>query len=143
MADWYYWSWFECYLTNRQHYTFFDGQASSYLPVSSGVPQGSILGPLLFIIYTNDLPCNISSNVYSFADDTKLLHQISSFNDTIALQADLFAVQEWKLCLNESKCHLMSFSLKTVSNNTYTLNGSPIDTEGSTTGGNFRTGPWK
>ena len=86
------WRWFQCYLSNRQHFTCIDGVASACLPVSSGVPQGSILGPLLFILYTNDLPSNLQSPVYMFADDTKLLRVITSFNDNNELQSDLNSI---------------------------------------------------
>uniref|UniRef100_A0A1X7TZT7 Reverse transcriptase domain-containing protein n=1 Tax=Amphimedon queenslandica TaxID=400682 RepID=A0A1X7TZT7_AMPQE len=75
------WKWFECYLTYRIHFTSIDGVQSSCLPLSTGVPQGSILGPLLFLIYINDFPSQLLSKVYMFPDDTKLFRVVSSFND--------------------------------------------------------------
>ena len=70
------WKCFKAYLSDRFQCVFVDGKVSELLPVLSGVPQGSILGSLLFIIYINDLPSSlISSLAYLFADDTKCLKQ--------------------------------------------------------------------
>ena len=81
------WFWLKNYLKNRQHYVTIDGQSSHLLPVISGVPQGSILGPLLFIIYINDINLpSLHSSMFIFADDTKLLKHISSDQDMYQLQ---------------------------------------------------------
>ena len=66
-------SWFTKYLSNRKQYTVFEGVKSDFSDISHGVPQGSILGPLLFIIYINDLP-NVSTILHSvlFADDISM-----------------------------------------------------------------------
>ena len=65
--------WFRSYLKNRQQYVSFQGTQSSVLEIDCGVPQGSVLGPLLFLIYMNDLPsCLKHSEVILFADDTTL-----------------------------------------------------------------------
>ena len=66
------WLWFRAYLANRFQYVSVNNQYSQLLPVESGVLQGSILGPLLFILYVNDLPDTfLHSNMLLFADDTK------------------------------------------------------------------------
>ena len=111
------WLWFQSYLSSRRHFVCLDGIKSSSLPVLSGVPQGSIMGPLLFLIYINDLPTSIHHSLcYLFADDTKLIKAISSFNDCLLLQEDISSVQawcqKWNLPLNIRKCNALRFASK-------------------------------
>ena len=81
------WEFFKAYLSDCQQFVSIDGCSSSLLPVTSGVSQGSILGPMLFVVYINSLPDVIRSvTCLLFADDTKCCHRISSFSDTILLQ---------------------------------------------------------
>ena len=100
-------NWIKSYLTGRIQTTYIDSCYSDYTPVSSGVPQGSVLGPLLFIIYLEDLIRNIqmictNTTVYAFADDIKL-----SSTDPEDLQRALDVVTSWtntwKLKLNRDK----------------------------------------
>ena len=63
--------------------------------MTSGVPQGSVLGPILFIIYVNDLPEVVQSKLWMFADDTKIYRTISSNEDSILLQNDLSSIMKW------------------------------------------------
>uniref|UniRef100_A0A1X7SKP2 Reverse transcriptase domain-containing protein n=1 Tax=Amphimedon queenslandica TaxID=400682 RepID=A0A1X7SKP2_AMPQE len=109
------WEWFREYLTGRSHCTTINSVSSDYLPVLSGVPQGSVLGPLLFLIYINDIPEKISSDVSLFADDMKFLRTIYSHYDQVSLQSDIDSLiewcNEWKLNLNVNKCYHMSFSI--------------------------------
>ena len=65
-------SWIEKWLTHRRQRVIVDGEISNWKSVLSGVPQGSVLGPILFLIYINDLEDDISSKVLKFADDTKV-----------------------------------------------------------------------
>lgn len=111
------WRWFKGYLYNRKHYVCYKGYSSDLLPVISGVPQGSVLGPLLFLVYINDIPEGIChSSIYLFADDVKLLLTIISDIDRTYLQEDLDSVcgwtKEWKVMLNAMKCVQLHFSLK-------------------------------
>ena len=101
-------------MSNRYQCVSINGRLSSLLPVLSGVPQGSILAPLLFLIYINDLPsCVSSSLLLLYADDAKYLLPIKSCVDWQALQRDLDALttwsQKWSLPFNASKCASMSF----------------------------------
>ena len=90
---------------------------SLWVAVTSGGPQGSIFGPLLFIMYVNDLPKKIQySKCFMFADDAKIFKSISCLQDCINLQFDLNALVEWctfwKLDLNLNKCFVMIFFVK-------------------------------
>ena len=90
------WKWFKSYLCNRRQCVSVNGCLSSFLPVLSGVPQGSVVGPLLFLIYINDLPDAISyAHPFMFADDTKCLNSIYKATDCDQLQADLDALSDW------------------------------------------------
>ena len=104
------WKWFQSYLCGRSQRVTLSGASSNWLSITCGVPQGSILGPLLFLIYINDLPkaCNHVS-VYLFADDTNLCGLDCSRSD---IQTDLDNVASWlnanKLKLNLSKTFQIS-----------------------------------
>ena len=109
--------WIRDYLNKRKQRVVLDGVASDWLPVLSGVPQGSILGPLLFLLYINDLPLQASYSITSlFADDAKVFMEIKSPADSALLQSDLSNMcrwgRIWKLCFNPVKCKTMSFSRK-------------------------------
>ena len=88
-----------------------DGRASDPVPVLSGVPQGSVLGPVLFLIFINDFPDNIRSSVRLFADDCVLYRNIKSPLDCQILQDDLNSLakweMDWQMKFNVSKCHSM------------------------------------
>lgn len=108
------WKWFKSYLSGRSHYVSINDSCSEILSVVSGVPQGSILGPLLFIIYVNDLPQRtVSASTFLFADDAKCSLKIKVPTDCQLLQTDLNFLSdwslEWKLVFNELKCVLVRF----------------------------------
>ena len=76
----------------------------------SGIPQGSVLRPLLFVLYMNDLPDNIRSEVFMFADDTKVFREIRDDTDRVTLQTDLDELQTWKF--HPDKCKTMTVTRK-------------------------------
>ena len=109
------WNWFRGYLSSRMQCVTLNHCISDLLPVVSGVPEGSILGPLLFLIFVNDLPMSVTaSSIFLFADDTKCLLPVKTFSDCLSLQRDLHNLSlwslNWKLNFNESKCVLLRFS---------------------------------
>ena len=89
--------WIADFLNNRTQQVVVDGQFSTEVEVTSGVPQGSVLGPLLFLIFINDFPDYIkNSTVRLFADDCVLYKSITSPEDSVKLQEDLNHLQEWE-----------------------------------------------
>ena len=74
-------NWIEEWLALRRQRVIVDGEISNWKSVLSGVPQGSVLGPMLFLIYINDLEDDISSKVLKFADDTKLFRKVTNVTD--------------------------------------------------------------
>ena len=84
------------YLTVCQQIVVLNGQTSSWLNVKTGVPQGSVLGPLLFLIYINDLPDEITSSCKIFADDTSLFSKIENKSySNFQLNKDLETISKW------------------------------------------------
>ena len=104
------------FLSNRTQRVVLEGQKSSDVHVSSGVPQGSVLGPLLFVLYINDLPDKIKSHIKLFADDSLIYKTILSPEDHEELQNDLNEAAQWctdwLMSLNFHKCEHMKVSLK-------------------------------
>ena len=100
--------WIEQWLTDRRQRVVVDGEVSNWKSVLSGVPQGSVLGPILFLIYINDLDDSITSNVLKFADDTKLFRKVNTDGDKQHLQNDLDRLvkwsEKWQMLFNFGKC---------------------------------------
>ena len=125
-------TWLTQWLTCRSQSVVVDGYNSPDVPVLSGVPQGTVLGPLLFLLYINDLGENCTSRMRLFADDTLIYSTIESCNDAAKLQSDLTALQEWaqkwQMKFNPSKCHVLRISRKQnpVESN-YVLMGKGLD----------------
>ena len=127
-------NWFCSYLSGRRQRVTVLGATSEDLPVTSGVPQGSILGPALFLLYVNDLPEVISSNslVLMFADDTKIFREIKTLGDASSLQEDLGKLATWSqssgLLFNEAKCKAQHITRKTKQIlSSYELNNTALE----------------
>lgn len=88
---------FQEYLSHREQCVRIGNSISELLPVTSRVPQGSLLGPaLLFLVYVNDMPEYVlHSHIYSFADDTKFYRQVQSPSDIALLQQDIDSICRW------------------------------------------------
>uniref|UniRef100_A0A023G8J5 Putative rte ele1 orf1-h 1e-60-j 4 n=1 Tax=Amblyomma triste TaxID=251400 RepID=A0A023G8J5_AMBTT len=108
------------YLLDRFCFVSVNGQTSFVYPATSGVPQGSVLGPLLFSVFINDVSSAIkNSSFLLYADDIKIFKVIHSFQDCVLLQSDISAFSDWcamnRLTLNSSKTRVVSFTRKTHS----------------------------
>jgi hypothetical protein len=121
--------WVASFLTDRSQEVVVDGCSSSPCRVTSGVPQGSVIGPALFLIYINDLPDNISSEVRLFADDTVIYNTADNRDQ---LQRDLNTLEKWELHwdmeFKPTKCEHIKFSRKhtRASTNSYALHNIMI-----------------
>ena len=122
-------NWIEAWLKNRTQRVVINGEKSDWGDVMSGVPQGSVLGPLLFIIYINDLDNVVTCDISKFADDTKVGRLINSQHDVELLQTDLDRMYEWsinwQMNFNIGKCSVLHIGRNNTSNS-YTLNGEGL-----------------
>ena len=106
--------WSEDFLTGRTQKVSINGSTSYWKEVTSGIPQrqDSVLGPLLFILFINDLPDGVKSDVYLFADDTKIFRNITDWEDKEILQDDLENLENWSntwlLKFHPEKCKHMN-----------------------------------
>ena len=114
--------WFTSYLDGRIQRVVLDGEASKWLKVTSGVPQGSIIGPLLFLVFINDMPNFVSdsSTLALFADDAKCLRRIRSTEHYLVLQSDIDKLTEL------SEICKLSFNIQKYSITTMTRKRTPI-----------------
>ena len=111
--------WFESYLSGRKQRVVIDGECSDWQNIQAGVPQGSVLGPLLFLIYINDITNDISTNCFLFADDSLLIDEVESpAVSARKLNRDLSLISTWAarwlVTMNAEKTESMIFSAKKV-----------------------------
>ena len=108
--------WIDSFLSKRSQRVMVDNEMSDVAPVTSGVPQGSVLGPILFLVYINDMPDCISSTSRLFADDTIVYREVKGKADREALQQDLVTLEAWEtkwgMAFNPSKCSVIHISRK-------------------------------
>ena len=118
--------WLSSFLTQRTMQVVVDGSTSETTTVDSGVPQGTVLGPILFLCHINDLPDSVTSQVRLFADDCLLYREIKSFQDHQSLQNDLRELETWATAwgmrFNAKKCYILS--IKQSSTFMYSLNNT-------------------
>ena len=121
--------WIEGFLTGRKQVCV-NGSMSKWADVTSGIPQGSVLGPILFVIYINDLPNEIKSDIYMFADDTKVFRTIKTNDDQCILQDDLDELTAWStkwlLTFHPDKCKVMHLGKPLEDQFKYTLHDGTI-----------------
>lgn len=121
--------WIASWLSDRRQKVSVEGELSEWAAVKSGVPQGSVLGPLLFLVYINDIDEDVISKLKKFADDTKVAKVVNSTQDAEILREDLVRLQnwsrDWQMEFNADKCHVMHIGKKTL-NSQYVLNGSTL-----------------
>ena len=110
--------WIRSFLENRKQSVILEGTVSKQVPVLSGVPQGTVLGPLLFLAYINDMPeTATSSEIKLFADNSLLYHTINNQTDNDFFQRDLTILEDWEnkwqISFNAKKCIVIRIAPKT------------------------------
>ena len=124
--------WFRNFLTHRKQRVVIRGTCSEWSPVISGTPQGTILGPILFLIYINDISGCVKSKIKIFADYTKIYRKIKDpISDTAALQSDLHSLSgwaaTWQMTFNADKCESTRITHSRVNTfPNYTLGGKSL-----------------
>ncbi|MCG7869528.1 MAG: reverse transcriptase family protein, partial [Candidatus Thiodiazotropha taylori] len=124
--------WIRAFLGNRSQSVILEGEESGSVPVTSGVPQGSVLGPILFLVYINDLPEQLASQVRLFADDTAVYLTIEGADSGKVLQNDLDTLSVWEsrwdMEFNPSKCQVVRVTTSRSPINTlYHLHGQVLE----------------
>ena len=128
--------WIEDFLNQRTQRVVCNGRFSDWASVKSGVPQGSVIGPILFLIYINDLPEEVKSTVRLFADDTIMYMTMTSTNDAASLQRDLDNLasweKKWQMQFHPQKCSILRITRKkTTQIHDYQLHGHILKSENS------------
>ena len=120
--------WLTYFLTERDQRVVMEGSYSNCVHVDSGIHQGTVLGPLLFLCHINDLPLSVDGKIKLFADDCLIYREINSIEDKVQLQKDIDSLQDWAenwgMRFNAQKCYILSTA--TVRKQTpycYQLNG--------------------
>jgi len=122
--------WVASWLKGRKQRVCIDGSSSHWADVLSGIPQGSVLGPLLFLIFINDLEDGIISVILKFADDTKIFRKVTSATDGLRLQQDLNRLcdwaDKWQMEFNIAKCKTMHIGRGSIEYD-YSMRGHQLD----------------
>ena len=125
--------WINAFLCYRQQRVVVNGVKSDWAPVVSGVPQGTVLGPLLFSLHINDITADIESEIRLFADDCVCYREIKDKEDTLKLQRDIDRLgnwaRKWGMRFQPVKCNMMQLTRKTLNKiqASYTLEGTVLE----------------
>jgi len=123
-------TWIRNWLSDRKQRVCISGEQSTWRPVWSGVPQGSNLGPVLFLIFINDIDCGIVNWILKFADDTKVFANITDDKSRELLQQDLNTLfewsQNWHMEFNTQKCKVTRIG-RSNPGYTYMMNGLVLE----------------
>ena len=124
--------WINAFLCFRQQRVVVNGVKSDWAPVVSGVPQGTVLGPLLFSLYINDIPLGIDSQIRLFANDCVCYREIRTVEDTLKLQNDIDLLgswaRKWGMRFQPVKCNMIQLTNKRINKieASYTLEGTVL-----------------
>ena len=120
-----YTQWIEAFLRDWKQQVLVNDDSSEWKDVSSGIPQGSVMGPILFVLYINELPSSISSqsDIFLFADDTKIFKEVYNIEDSEQLQSDIYLMNDWSekwlLKVHPEKCKTMRIGSSKVESYDY------------------------
>ena len=121
--------WIQNWLHNRKQRVVLNGKASNWTNVNSGVPQGSVLGPVLFLVYINDIDEGVTSIISKFADDTKIASSVASNVQVLEMQNNLDKLSEWgqtwQMSFNADKCKVLHIGYRNEKAK-YFLNGTQL-----------------
>ncbi len=110
--------WIANWMSNRQQRVVIDRFNSDWGPVTSGVPQGLVLGPVLFVIYVNDFDVGFNNHISKFADDTKIGNSVLTDDDRQSLQEDLHKISawsdRWEMPFNVGKCQVLQVGTRNM-----------------------------
>ncbi len=123
-------NWIENWLSNKNQRVVINGTASNWTPVTNGVPQGFVLGPVMFIIYINDIDVGLNNFISKFADDAKLGNSLITDRDRMSLQEDLRKISEWsqrwEMPLNVNMCQILQVGTRNQKYD-YEMNGTKLE----------------
>ena len=122
--------WIEAFLNTRRQKVLANGAQSNWYPVVSGIPQGSILGPILFSLFVNDIPKEIRSHISMFADDSKIYLPLHTDMDNYQLQQDILDLEDWackmQMKFHPDKCHVLHLGNNNPMHMYYMHSGSDL-----------------